>query len=897
MNEADSATHNPASKLDDLIDGLEEHGDKPMVLAWTANGHECHSYRDIGGLVQDLARGLYRRINPGEAVALLGVDSPRWIAVALAVIRAGGAVMPLDVQMADDTLAHVLRDSSASWVFTTKGHQERVQAGAPDARIVLLDAAEGDGNGWQALAENEGELPDNGADATAALFYTSGTTGPPKGVPLTHANLAFQLDTVARSGITRDTDRVLLPLPLHHVYPFVIGMLALVHLGLSLVLPYALTGPQLMRTIHDGKVSVIIGVPRLYAALFHGIEGKAVRGGPIAAALFRLLLRLSCFARQRFGLYLGKVLFYPLHRKFGKRLRVLACGGAELDSELAWNLEALGWKVAVGYGLTETSPLLTIDPPGRIRPGTVGCPVQGVELRIDREAAAQAGVQQDRGGKEGEILARGSSVFAGYHNLPEKSREVLDDDGWFRTGDLGWVDEAGYLHITGRVSTLIVTAGGENIQPDALEERFAAHQAIGEIGILQHENKLVALIVPDKEIVDDARSRIQQALGEVGRQLPSYQQLVDFAITRKPLPRTRLGKIRRHKLSERYDEARRSGDAPAELAPLDPQEMSAEDRALLEYPAARLAWEWLAERYPKQGLSPDSGMELGLGIDSLEWLNLTLELGQRTGIELDDEAIGRIDTVRDLLRELIDATEKETGGADPIREPERVLEAKDRRWLRPRILPLRATAGGLYALDRVLMRMVYRLQVHGRQHLPEQGPIVVIANHASYLDPFAVAAALPPQRMQNLFWGGWTGVAFTNPLTRMMSFIARIIPIEPRRGVRTSLALSASVLAHGQGLIWFPEGQRSEDGKLQPFRPGLGMLLERFPVTVVPMAIHGTYEAMPLGRRWPGRGRISVRIGEPLDPRQLAEQGDGEDVPARIVAALHERMQALLQEK
>ena len=879
MNEADSSTHNPASKLDALIDGLDEYGDKPMVLAWTADGHECHSYSDISGLVQDLARGLYRRITPGEAVALLGVDSPQWIAVALAAIRAGGAVMPLDVQMADDTLAHVLRDSSASLVFTTKGHQERVQASAPDARIVLLDAAEGDGNGWEALAENDGDLPDNCANTTAALFYTSGTTGPPKGVPLTHANLAFQLDTVARSGITRETDRVLLPLPLHHVYPFVIGMLALVHLGLTLVLPYALTGPQLMRTVRDGKVSVIIGVPRLYAALFDGIEGKAVRGGPIAAALFRMLLRLSRFSRQRFGLYLGKVLLYPLHRKFGKRLRVLACGGAALDSELAWNLEALGWKVAVGYGLTETSPLLTIDPPGRIRPGTVGCPVEGVELRIDRDAAAQAGVQQERGGKEGEILARGPSVFAGYHNLPEKSREVLDDDGWFRTGDLGWLDEDGYLHITGRVSTLIVTAGGENIQPDALEERFAAHQAIGEIGILQHENKLVALIVPDKETVDDTRSRIQDALGEIGRQLPSYQQLVDFAITRKPLPRTRLGKIRRHKLSERYEEARRSGDAPAELAPLDPQEMSAEDRALLEYPAAQLAWEWLAERYPKQGLS------------------LTLELGQRTGIELDDEAIGRIETVRDLLRELIDATEQEQGGADPIREPERVLETKDRRWLRPRILPLRATAGGLYALDRVLMRKVYRLQVHGREHFPEQGPIVVIANHASYLDPFAVAAALPPQRMQNLFWGGWTGVAFTNPLTRMMSFIAQIIPIEPRRGVRTSLALAASVLERGQGLIWFPEGQRSEDGKLQPFRPGLGMLLERFPITVVPMAIHGTYEAMPLERSWPGRGRISVRIGAPLDPRQLAEQGEAEDVPARIVDALHERMQTLLREK
>ena len=238
-----------------------------MMLSWTAEEAETWSYGDTAKLVRALAAGLRRRIRPRESVILLGPDRPPWIIAALAIIRAGGVVTPLDVQLPDETLAHVLKDSGATWVFTTAGHQERVHQCAPDANIVLLDAEGEEQSGWRDLADGDGELPENCADDTAALFYTSGTTGPPKGVPLSHGNIAFQLETVADAGITRDKDRVLLPLPLHHVYPFVIGMLAPIRLGLTLVIPYALTGPQLMRAIREGEANVIIGVPRLYSAL------------------------------------------------------------------------------------------------------------------------------------------------------------------------------------------------------------------------------------------------------------------------------------------------------------------------------------------------------------------------------------------------------------------------------------------------------------------------------------------------------------------------------------------------------------------------------------------------------------------------------------------------------
>lgn len=879
------------SQLDLLIDTLEQRGEQPLLQLFLATKTEQWSYGRLGQQVQALARGLRRRIEADEVVALLGPDTPAWIIAALAVLRAGAAVMPLDLQLADDTLKHILQDSGAPLIFTTSRHQERAHAAAPQAQLFLLDAAADEPDSWQSLLDNHTALPTNHYEDTAALFYTSGTTGPPKGVALSHANLAFQLDAVAQAGMVRDGDRVLLPLPLHHVYPFVIGMLAPLSLGLTLIIPYALTGPQLMRALHDGRVNVVIGVPRLYQALFDGIVSRATRAGRLAGILLNTLLRLSLAGRRRLGLYAGRWLLRPLHTQMGGRLRVLACGGAALDPELAWNLEAMGWRVAVGYGLTETSPLLTIDPPGRVRPGTVGKPVPGVELRIAHRAAPT----HKAGNEEGEIQARGPNVFTGYRNQPDETRAAFSEDGWFRTGDLGWLDDDGYLHVSGRVSTLIVTAGGENIQPDDLEARYAAHEAIREIGILQHQGRLAALIVPARSH-EDARRQIRDAIGTVAAGLPSYQRLDDFALTRKPLPRTRLGKIQRHTLEQRYAQARAGeGEAPQQ-APLAPEEMAAEDRNLFEEPTVRHAWEWLAQRYPKRGLTPDSHLQLELGVDSLEWLNLTMEIGRRSGVELDDEAIGRIETVRDLLHELIDAAGRAGQTADPIEHPEQALDAKHRRWLQPRNPLVRGLATTLYALNRGLMHTLFRLQVHGRRQVPSAGAVVFVCNHASYLDPFAVGAALPTARLHTLYWGGWTGVAFTNRLTLLGSRIVQIIPIDPEHGVRSSLALAAAVLSRGQGLIWFPEGERSQSGKLLPFRPGIGMLLQRFPVPVVPVLIRGSYEALPLGRRVPRLRPISVRFGAALDPLQLAGQGQGDDAAARIVDALHAHMRRQLEQ-
>lgn len=886
--------------LTSVIDGLAARDAKPALIVLREDGVHTWSYAELADCVLRLARGLAGRVGRGETVAIFAADRPEWIAACLAAMRAGAVVLPLDVQLAEDVLGHVLADSDARLVFTTADKVERLARADTAGRVVpvLLDADERDARSWRKLfSDGPRELPQAAPDDGVALFYTSGTTGRPKGVPLTHANLAFQINTILAAGLVTAEDRVALPLPLHHVYPFVLGMLTPLALGPPLIIPQSLTGPQIVRALREGNATVMIGVPRLYSAMYDGILARVHTQGRLAAALFGAMLALSTWLRRRTGLHLGRRLFRRLHEQLAPNLRVLACGGAALDAELAWRLEGLGWRLAVGYGLTETAPLLSLNLPRSPKLDSVGRPVPGVEIKINTAVRVEH-LEQSLPPGQGEILARGPNVFRGYRNLPGKTREVFTADGWFRTGDLGQLDAEGYLHITGRLKELIVTAGGENIQPGEVERAYAAHPFIREFALLEYHGRLVGLILPEPGEIrrhgyQEIAPAIRAAVSEVARNLPSYQHISDFAVTRDPLPRTRLDKLKRHLLASSFEQAKALEQRPeaAQRGALALEQMAQTDQALLENPLARQVWEWLTGRYPERRLTPDTSPRLDLGVDSLGWIELSLEIQRRTGVELTEEAIGRIETVRDLLKEVQVAPMARVA---PVSwdEPEQVLSPEQRRWLEPLGAFTSALSFTLFIFIRLIMRLMFRLKVEGLERLPP-GQLVLTPNHVSYLDPLVIGAALPWRMVRRTDWGGWTGVLFTNPLMRAFSRLARVLPVEPDRGALSSLAFGAAALKSGHNLVWFPEGARSASGELKPFRPGIGMLLHRFPAPVVPVYIHGAFEALPVSRRWPRLRRITVILGAALDPGELAGRGAGPDPASRIASALHDAVSAL----
>ena len=319
--------------------------------------------------------------------------------------------------------------------------------------------------------------------------------------------------------------------------------------------------------------------------------------------------------------------------------------------------------------------------------------------------------------------------------------------------------------------------------------------------------------------------------------------------------------------------------------------MAAADRSILENPGARKTWDLLAQRYPDRHLTPDTRPRLELGIDSMGWLDLTLAIRAQTGVELEEEAVADIRTVRDLLEAVAAASEREEApGADPFDDPEGFLDNDQKRWLEPTGPIATRVTRILFSVNRGLMKQLFQLTVEGRENLPNAGPYVIAPNHVSYLDSFALAAALEFDIFQRTCWGGWTGAAFRNVFTRFISRLARVVPVDPERGFLSSMAFGAAILRRENNLIWYPEGRRSPDGRLQPFKPGIGVLLDELPVKVVPVFIRGTARVLPPGKFLQGFFPVTVTFGPPLKPKALREQGRGETPQERIIDALYDRL-------
>jgi len=507
----------------------------------------------------------------------------------------------------------------------------------------------------------------------------------------------------------------------------------------------------------------------------------------------------------------------------------------------------------------------------------------------------------------GEVQVRGSGVFGGYRNLPAKTAEAFTEDGWFRTGDLGRLDPDGRLTLFGRASVMIITQGGENVDPEKVELALETHPVIAEAAVLAWKGALAALIVPDPVETRSQRSNVDEvvhgAVTQVAHLLPSYQRPVDVAVSPMPLSRTRLGKLRRHVLAEQFERAKAGMSvADAYSGPLPEERWNEEDRALLDHEAARAVWNWLQERYADARLSPDTRMHLDLGVDSLEWLVIGLALKDAAGMEISEEAAARIVLVRDLLREVVGASASpgENAPAPRIRadvqaiieHPEAALTPEQRYWITPLAPWMRGVSWCVWLFIRMLAKLLFSMEVRGGERLRDVRQFVLVPNHVSYLDPFVVLPAVPFDVLRRVQVAGWTGAAFHNPVNRFFSRLAQTVPIDPDKGVAASLALGAAVLKRGRSLLWFPEGVRSTSGELREFRPGLGLLLERYPATVVPVCIHGTWKALPPGRFTLRRAKVVVQFGEPVPPRVLLD--DMRDVAGQMPTALR-MMQAIRQ--
>jgi len=845
-----------------------------------------------------LAEGLA----PGGRVALLSENRPEWIAAYFGIVGAGGTAVPLDVQLPEGEIANVLRHAECRFAIASGKPAARLACGPggpPPARILYLDgeAPRGPVVGLRAApAAPPAPLPAVGPDALASLLYTSGTTGVPKGVMLTHGNFLANADSVMRFRLIEADDNLLALLPFHHAFPFIVQLIVLFTRA-RLTFPASLRGPDLLACMRETGVTALVGVPQLFYMLHKGIFDEIRRRPLPVRLLLRGLLRLSGLLRPR-GLNLGRLAFAAVHRRFGGKIRLMVSGGARLDPAIMRDFLALGFVFSEGYGLTETAPVVTFNPLRRVKPGSVGVPLPGVEVRIERPDAEGVG----------EIAIRGGNVMRGYYRQPEATAAVLRD-GWFLSGDLGYLDEDGYLVVTGRAKEVIVLSSGKNVYPEEVEQVYLQSPYIKEICLVPRTagragaqvEGLLALVLPDLEFfrakgMTNVAETIRWDMENVGKDLPAYKRPTELCIVKEAFPRTRLGKIQRHLVQERHRAEAAAGAADAGVPP-------EADLALLDDPAARSVMDYLRRAAEKRVVHLDDSLELDLGLDSLSRVEMFVALEGALGVKIPDEAAAEAFTVREVIEKI--RSLRGGGAAGPVARTswQEILAGPASPELEGlvaagRSRSTRILSGVTRAVCVALFRALYRLRVEGREHVPAAGPVILVANHTSYFDAFILAAALPAAAARRVFYLGFEWF-FRHPVLAWWARGVRVIPVDMDSHLVRALRASARVLRAGQVLCLFPEGERSASGALRPFRKGTGILVRELKVPVLPAVIAGAYEAWPRGRSLPRIHPLRVRFGPPIPAEELLA-GDGvrgADDAETVVLRLHERVARLAGER
>ncbi len=776
---------------------------------------------------------------PGARVVIYSENRPEWVAALFGVWRNRCVAVPVDALSPAAELAYILGQTEPVAVFCSAKTRPAVAEalkGLPALAPHVLCFDSEDVPARPAGTPAGEALASGPADALAAILYTSGTTGAPKGVMLTFRNLQVNLESVCdRVPIFRPESRVFALLPFHHILPLMGCLLGPLYSGGTVILAHSLDPAEMIATMKQHRATILVGVPRLYALFRKAIIDKLFHS-PVGRLLYRLS---AAIGRQS----VSRILLAPVQKKFGGQLRQMISGGAPLDREVARDLAICGFQILEGYGMTECAPMITFPRPDAVRLGSCGNPCLPGSVRIE----------------EGEVLARGPHVFAGYWKNPAATAEAIQD-GWLHTGDLGYLDSDNYLFITGRKKEIIVLPNGKKVNPVELEEKLVALSPdIKEVAVTLRDDLLHALIVPVPGFLGDVPAQQAehfrwQLLEPYNRVAPPAKKITQLTILPGELPKTRLGKLKRHELAA-LATGTFSGDStpapkPEDLGPA----YVAFDRFLrTELDCLRVA--------------PGSHWEMDLALDSLARLSVLVFIEKTFGVKLPETVFQEFPTVLALAKHA-DANRiffrENTGGWDTLLKPApdaEPLELPRSAWVHPF---LNFVFGGL-------LRLLFRVRGAGRENLPVQGSCILVANHQSYIDGLFVSMFLKTAFLRRTFY--YAKRKHVKPgLLEWLARRSNVIVVEAGRDVQLSIQQMAQALRTGGNLLIFPEGTRTADGRLGDFRSTFAALALEMNVPVLPVAISGAYQALPRGRRLPRFWtRVTVRF---LPPVPAADRTD-----------------------
>ncbi|MFC1807954.1 AMP-binding protein [Candidatus Omnitrophota bacterium] len=845
-------------------------------------------------------------IGKGDRAVILLENSPEWGAIFLACQLSDIVVVPIYAHSTFAEISNIVNDAGVRALFTSE------DLGYPQDQLLALSSIE-----KIFLVNKDGQIDTRESDASKAIdqvdlselselsviIYTSGTTSDPKGVMLTQSNLYSNFHSLNGLKMVSSSDSVLSLLPLHHAFPLMVTLLVPVLAGARVAFPPSDWPDKLTQYAKEVDVSILMGVPQIYNGLHRKIKSKLNSLGLGLKLYINAAIGATWFLRRKFGINLTKLFLPKLHKLFGPSLRFFVTGGAKIDSKVERDLFKWGFTVLEGYGLTETSPAASFNPVEKPVIGSIGIPIPNVEIKVENKD--DSGV--------GELLIKGPNIMKGYYNKESATKEVLAD-GWFRTGDLGYIDKDGYIFITGRSKELIVLSSGKNVYPQDLESEYSKTPLVKEICILgvskesgaKTQDYLYGVVVPDLDSLQNRGEMnvydvIKNRFEDISKSLPTYNHLMGFTIISEPLPRTILGKVKRHEVQARYaqDIIRRKSFNKGE-------DLSREDEKILESDTARELTSYLKENFNiKDNIYPNSSIEIDLGIDSLARTELLSAMERTFNINLPDGMVAtNIFTVKDLITQIDQALESqgESGVAlesiksIPISELLKqglTQQIRDRIELDIGIFDWIFTFC-LKTIILIFFKLFYRLKVEGGQNIPKDAPYIICPNHVSFFDGFIIMAAVPFHCVIKLFFMGFRKY-FNIPVVRSCVKRARIIPIDATE-ILNAMQAAYFILNNKKALCIFPEGERSIDGEVQRFKKGIGIISNEMKVNLVPTRIEGAFEVWPRAQRLPRFGKIKVIFGKPVSSTELLAIGRSsgiDDEAHAITSALRNKVKAL----
>ena len=756
-----------------------------------------------------------------EKILICAQNSPEWCFAFYGAMRCKSVVVPLDAQSTKKEIEYVINDCRPDIVFISDDKKEMfADINLQGSRLMTKDDV--------ILSDDKDipatDIPLGNLEDVMLINYTSGTTGNPKGVMLTYKNVMFNIDSVSKQvPIFQEDSNVMVLLPLHHILPLLGSLVAPLYMGGTLHIAEAMNAESIIKTLNAGKVSIIIGVPRLYDMLVKGVMNK-INASFVTRLLYKITKLIGSDAVSR-------TVFSSVHKKFGGHLKYLVSGGAALSVETATILKTLGLYVLEGYGMTETAPMISFTRPGRRKVGYAGDLLPNIEIKIE---------------ENGEICVKGDNVMKGYYKREEETAQIIKD-GWLHTGDMGVLDKYG-LKITGRIKEIIVTSNGKNINPELLEKEFLNESKyVQEIGIFLSGDILHAAIRPEMTAVrqsslDDMDALIKNEVERFNAEQPQYKRIKQYHIMSEELPKTRLGKVQRFLLPHLIDK-------PKTHTEQESLEGKSEVYKMLKA---------FVEDETKMIANENDHFEIDLSMDSLSKVSLLAYIENTFGINMNEEQMENLNT----LAKLTDYIEKNehTFNTTTITWKDILATKVDVKLEKPGF-----TQWFTYTFTKILFSICYRFRFKGNKKLPNS-PCIIVANHRSAIDGFLITYNFSRKENKDIFFFAkekhWR--------SKIAQFFARknnIILMDINKNVRQSLQEMCAVLKKGKNIVIFPEGTRSRDNKMKKFKETFAILSKELNVPVVPVAITGSESACYGGSIIPKfRKKINVEVMEPMLP-------------------------------